>query len=132
MKLLFVRLLAASALIAPTAACAHEKAPETSAIVDYEYAKHDDLVKYARWQIIIHSGAGIPGSPGAGEYYRQPKKVLQAIVDNCELGRTVYAVATDGVSVLTIANDDLSEKQVACIRSAEDNGLRLSDKGVRS
>ncbi len=116
-------------LALPVAACAHEEAPASSAIADFDAELHEETVSGARWEIIIHSGAGIPGTAGAGDFYRRPKQVLQAIIDTCDLGASIYRQATDGVSILTIANPALSDDQIACIRSAEDNGLRLSDRG---
>jgi len=113
----------------PIAACAHDDAPASDGIADYDPQTDENLIRNARYKIIIHSGPGIPGTPGAGEYYREPKRVLQAIVDTCDLGPTIYTVATDGVSVLTIVDDSLSEAKVACIRSAEAPGLSLSDTG---
>ncbi len=114
----------------PATACATDGAPTSVPIADYDPQTDEDVMRNARFQITIHSGAGIPGTPGAGEYYRQPKRVLQSIVDTCELGATIYIVATDGVSVLKIVNDALSDTQVACIRSAEANGLYLTDRGA--
>ncbi len=111
-------------------ACAIDTAPVSVPIADYDAQTDEEVIRDARFQIVIHSGAGIPGTPGAGDYYREPKRVLQSIVDTCELGRTIYLTATDGVSVLTIVNDMLSEEQVTCIRSAEANGLRLTDRGA--
>jgi hypothetical protein len=123
--------LAIAVLAAPVAGCAHDEAAPSSAIVDYSADTHEQAVAEARYEIIIHSGAGIPGSPGAGDYYRRPREVLQAIVDTCALGSSIYIQATDGVSVLAIVNPDLTDEQVACVRSAEDNGLRFTDKGTR-
>ena len=114
---------------AALSACANTQSAGTSPIVDAQSAEEAELAMNARWRIVIHSGAGIPGTAGADDYYRKPKQVLQVIVDQCRLGKTIYTQATDGVSVLSIVNDALSEEQIACIRSAEDNGLYLSDRG---
>ncbi len=120
-----------AALFVSSSACAAPAKQEQYLIEDYDAAKHDDAIPAtARYQIEIHSGGGIPGTAGADQYYREPKKVLQAIVDQCQLGRTIYSQATDGVSLLTIVDPKLSEEKVACIRSAEDVGLRLRDWGT--
>lgn len=99
-------------------------------IKDFDAENDERAVKTSRYSIVIHSGAGIPGTPGANQYFRKPREVLQAVVDSCKLGSTVYQQATDGVSVLHILNADLAQSKVDCVKSAEEPGLSLSDRGV--
>jgi hypothetical protein len=105
-------------------------------------AKHIPIVKadtptlydeaaLARWSITIYSGHGIPGSPGADVYIPDAFEVAQKIVDDCKLGKAIYAFATDGVSKLAIQNHNLSKPQIACISAMERPGLFLSDKGIK-
>ena len=101
-----------------------------SAIVTYDHLMHEKAVAKARYSIVIYSGAGIPGSPGANQYFRKPREVLQGVVDTCGLGSTVYQQATDGVSVLHILDADLAQSKVDCVKSAEEPGLSLSDRGA--
>ena len=99
-------------------------------ISDFSAELHENSVSATRYNIVIYSGAGIPGSPGANQFFRKPREVLQAVVDSCKLGSTVYQKATDGVSVLHVLDADLAQSKVDCVKSAEEPGLSLIDRGV--
>ncbi len=90
-----------------------------------------ELARAARYSVEVYSGRGLPGSPGADQYIADYLTVLQDVVDTCALGETVLVQATDGVSILAITDNDLSENQVACIRGKERPGLSLRDRGER-
>ncbi|MEP0392503.1 MAG: hypothetical protein ABJ205_07360 [Erythrobacter sp.] len=125
------RLLFASVLIVPIAACA--ASADNGSVPIYEAQTADEVGEsmQVRYSIEVTSGRGIPGSPGADFYVKDYKNVLQTIVDRCKLGRTVLVQATDGVSLLTIMNNDLSDTQITCVKDSEQPGLRLKDAGIR-
>jgi hypothetical protein len=100
---------------------------QNNAIVEAQSEDDFDAARLARWNIEVYSGLGLPGSPGAQVYIVDYKNVLQSIVDRCKLGRTVLVQATDGVSLLAIMDDDLSQVQLDCIKASEQPGLRLKD-----
>jgi hypothetical protein len=100
-------------------------------IVKANTAAHYEKAALARWSIVLHSGRGIPGSPGAEDYIPNAFEVAQKVVDDCKLGKAIYALATDGVSILSIENRDLSKKQIACMRAAERSGLYVRDNGTQ-
>ncbi len=111
-------------------ACASNASAETTPITVAQAADEAEDTMHARWNIEVHSGAGIPGSPGADQYIADYLEVLQEIVDRCKLGASVLVQATDGVSLLAIRNDKLSDGQIDCIRQSERPGLRLVDWGT--
>ncbi|MEO9463099.1 MAG: hypothetical protein ABJ242_10215 [Marinomonas sp.] len=126
-----IALVAAMAVFFLSACMTSEaEAGESSTIREFTADSDRAKISASRYSIVIHSGAGIPGTPGADQYYRKPREVLQAIVDTCKLGSTVYTQATDGVSVLYILDNALAQSKVDCVKSAEDNGIRLSDSGA--
>jgi hypothetical protein len=110
--------------------CASMAKPKDAPIVKANTAEQYDQAGLARWSITLYSGHGIPGSPGADVYIPNAIEVAQKIVDDCKLGDAIYAEATDGVSILSIKNHDLSKQKIACIRAAERPGLFLNDKGA--
>jgi hypothetical protein len=85
----------------------------------------------ARWRITLHSGRGIPGSPGAEDFIPNAFEVAQKVAHDCKLGKAIYAMGTDGVSTLSIANRNLSKKQIACMRAAERTGFYVYDYGAQ-
>ena len=98
-------------------------------IKDARTSEEFEAALNARWRISISSGPGLPGSPGAGQFVADYRKVLQGIVDECELGETLLVQATDGVSVLAILNEPSADK-VACIKQNEGPGLIFQDRGA--
>lgn len=106
--------------------------PTSSIPIQTQPSEDDfDAAMHARYNIEVYSGGGIPGSPGANFRVANYRQVLQTIVDRCELGRTVLVQATDGVSLLAIMDNDLSDKQIACIKDSEQPGVTLRDWGTR-
>ena len=118
-------LLPALALLS---ACIPAQSRDAMSITPATTEQHFEQAAQARWEIVINSGHGLPGSPGADIVIQDYETVLQSIVDECELGATFLVQATDGISVLAILNDNLSPDQVACIRAKEQSGLRLSER----
>jgi hypothetical protein len=110
--------------------CAPLARAEHTPIVKADTPALYDEAGLARWSIVLYSGRGIPGAPGDEQYIPNAFEVSQKIVDDCKLGKTIYALGTDGVSTLFIKKHQLSEKQIACIRAAERPGIFLRDKGV--
>lgn len=111
-------------------ACASNASAEGVPITVAQTADEAEDTMHARWNIEVHSGPGIPDSPGADQYIADYLEVLQEIVDRCKLGKTVLVQATDGVSLLAIMNNKLSDGQIDCIRQSERPGLRLVDRGA--
>lgn len=111
-------------------ACAASDSGESVPITTAQTQDEAGDTMHARWNIEVYSGQGIPGSPGAQLYIPDYLEVLQGIVDECELGETVLVQATDGVSLLVIMNNDLSDAQISCVRDKERPGLRLVDWGT--
>ncbi|MEL6529344.1 MAG: hypothetical protein AAGK01_04005 [Pseudomonadota bacterium] len=122
--------LSLTIVAASLAACADNASAEPTPITVAQTSDEAEDTMHARWNIEVHSGRGIPGSPGADQYIANYLEVLQEIVDRCKIGKTVLVQATDGVSLLAIMNDDLSEDQIACVRTSERPGLRLVDWGT--
>ncbi|MEO1221647.1 MAG: hypothetical protein AAFY42_09920 [Pseudomonadota bacterium] len=125
-----IRAVMSAAVLMTLAACAGQVGAQNVAIVDAQSEEDFDKARQARWSIEVYSGGGIPGSPGASVIVSDYHQVLQSIVDRCKLGRTVQVQATDGVSLLAIMNDDLSQEQLDCIKESEQPGLRLKDWGT--
>ncbi len=119
-----------TSLAAALTACASNASAETTPITVAQTADDAEDTMHARWNIEVRSGHGIPGSPGADQYIANYLEVLQEIVDRCKLGETVLVQATDGVSLLAILNDKLSDTQIECVRGSERPGLRLIDWGT--
>ena len=126
-----MRALLALIIALALSACAGPLSAQSVPIKQAETEDDFDKAQYTRWNIEVYSGLGLPGSPGADQYIKDYLEVLQAIVDQCELGATILTQATDGVSLLAILNDDLTDKQLACVRDKERVGLRLVDWGTR-
>ncbi len=99
-------------------------------ILEASSEDHFDEARLARYNIEVYSGGGIPGTQGASFVVENYREVLQIIVDQCELGRTILVQATDGVSLLAILKNDLTDKQLGCIKEKEQPGVRLKDWGT--
>ena len=116
-------------LVAALAGCASPLSAESAPIRQAQTEQEFAAAIAARWSIEVYSGGGIPGTAGADVIVPDYLSVLQAIVDECQLGASLLVHATEGVSLLSILNDDLSPDQVACIRGKQRVGLRLNAKG---
>jgi hypothetical protein len=125
-------LIIGAASIVALVGCVAPARAQANSVVNADTAELYREAGLARWSIVLHSGRGIPGSPGAEDYIRDAFGVAQRLVTTCRLGRTIYALATDGVSILAIKNRNLTPAQLACIRAAERPGLRLRDAGPQN
>lgn len=116
------------AMIAALFGCA---ATDVSKSIPMEVAQSDEQrasASAARWVIVAYEGRGIPGSPGAQTVLPDARNFLQHVVDSCELGRTVLMIATDGVIILHITNNNLTDEQLRCLRAFERPGLIVTER----
>ena len=122
------KLTSLAAIIVALAGCAAAAQPASTPI---EIAQSDEQMskaEAARWVIEAWEGRGIPGSPGANTTLPDARNFLQHVVDSCELGRAILAVATDGVVLLHIENKNLTNEQVQCLRGFERPGFIVQDR----
>jgi len=125
-----IHFMAGATALMTLTACAGQVGAQNVAIVEAQSEDDFDTARQARWNIEVYSGGGIPGSSGAGVIVKDYRQVLQTTVDRCKLGRTVLVQATDGVSLLAIMNNDITQAQINCIKESEQPGLRLKDWGT--
>jgi len=123
------RLFLTFAPLAALFACAASDANGPIPIQVAQTADEAEDTMHARWNIEVRSGRSI-GSTASQVMISDYMTVLQGIVDRCELGRTVLVQATDGVSILAIMDDNITDDQIACIKESERPGLRLVDWGT--
>ena len=114
-------------------ACDAGSQESPSEIINYEdsrFANLDDReaaqIFERHWFITVQSGYGLPGSPGADEFVRDAKNAIQGIVDDCQLGQTVWSEGTDGMSLILIDNPELEAQQVTCLRQHETDLIRIN------
>jgi hypothetical protein len=77
------------------------------------------------WEIVIYYERGITGANEV--YVPDAVNVLESIVADCRLGRTILSYNTDGVASLFVGSGGLSDIQQTCIRSYERPGLYLQE-----
>ncbi len=122
------KLTSLTAIMIALVGCTASAQPATAPI---EIAQTDEQASTAtasRWVVVAWEGRGIPGSPGADVTLPDARNFLQNVVDSCELGRSILTVATDGVILLHIANNNLTDEQVQCLRAFERPGFMVQDR----